>query len=192
MNNKVAAGLGILTMTLAGCAADQTPSPRHTNSPNASSAKPTTPPQMTIFDPPDPCTLIDPENISRLQQLASVKPKKETQPYFQQCTWLSREGSEGTASMRVAISDLRPRDSDATFPSLSNAGNCPEKVTTTFGAFCQDHERQNVDIMRGNLHVLIYWSTTKLSHMTSDTARIDQAGPVTRQLAEQALKKMPG
>ncbi|GAA4630570.1 hypothetical protein GCM10023196_056440 [Actinoallomurus vinaceus] len=150
------------------------------------------PPQMTIYDPPDPCTLIDPGNVSRLRQLASVKPKKETQPYLQQCTWLSHAGSEGTVSVQVHISDLRPRDAEATFPSLSNAGNCSEKVTTTFGSFCQDRDRQNVDIMRGNLHVLIYWVTTKLSRTTSDANRISQAGPVTRQLAEQALKNLPG
>ncbi|WP_345367062.1 hypothetical protein [Actinoallomurus liliacearum] len=147
---------------------------------------------MTIYDAPDACTIVDPGNISRLHQLASVKPKKESQPYFQQCSWLSRDGSEGTASVRVSISDLRPREPNAKFPSLPGSGNCPEKVTTTVGTFCQERDRQNIDIMHGNLHVLIYWGTTRLSRTTPEQSRISQAGPVTRQLAEQALKNMPG
>ena len=190
MKLKIAACLGTLTVSLTGCAGSQGPTTPST--PTTSSQGPGTAPAMTILAPPDPCNLVKPGELARLRQLTSVRPKKDVRDSFQQCQWLSRQGSEGVASVRVAVSDLRPRGPVAVPQSTPVAGDCPEKVTTSAGIFCQSHDRQSVDITRNNLHVTIVWTTTKLSRIESDSERVSQADGVNRQLAEQALSRMPG
>ncbi|MFC0037598.1 DUF3558 domain-containing protein [Actinomadura rayongensis] len=170
---------------------DTGPKPSHAPS------SPTTSPGSwpAFYDPPDPCTLIDPAKVDELRQLAEVKPKKKdvvTVPGT--CTWeLDRPG--GTTSVIVKINDLRTRTTQQIpgappWATMKCAGTV---LRADGGQYCQGTDRRSfLSVSRRNLYAWVMWADTAVSRTRPDGRRVAVENRVNRQLADQLLARLPG